>query len=74
MLMNQKIDMDQACFTYLDSIIGNSSMECINHLRMDRITFRILCELCWTYGIVKMIDQYDWRSKYVNLFTYSCPQ
>lgn len=38
---------------YLDSIIGNSDIECVNELRMDRRAFGLLCELLRTVGRVK---------------------
>lgn len=45
MLTSRHIDRDHARLTYLNSIICNSEVECINQLRIDRRTFTILCEL-----------------------------
>ncbi|KAH9722638.1 DDE Tnp4 domain-containing protein [Citrus sinensis] len=36
---------------YLDSIIGNSDIQCVNQLRMDRRTFGLLCELLRSRGL-----------------------
>lgn len=38
---------------YLDSIIGNSDIQCVNQLRMDRMTFGLLCELFRVNGGLK---------------------
>ncbi|KAH9762908.1 DDE Tnp4 domain-containing protein [Citrus sinensis] len=36
---------------YLDSIIGNSDIQCVNQLRIDRRTFGLLCELFRSRGL-----------------------
>ena len=36
---------------YLDSIIGNNDIQCVNQLRMDRRTFGLLCELLRSRGL-----------------------
>ncbi|XP_015893075.2 uncharacterized protein LOC107427220 [Ziziphus jujuba] len=53
LLRNRTFDRHETRLSYLDNIIGNSDVECINQLGMDRRTFGILCELLHTDGRVK---------------------
>ncbi|XP_034219068.1 uncharacterized protein LOC117630461 [Prunus dulcis] len=52
-LNNRSLVRRETRLRYLDSIIGNSDIKCVNELRMDRRTFGLLCDLLRQDGRVK---------------------
>ena len=52
-LNNRSFVRRETRLRYLESIIGNSDIECVNQLRMDRRTFGLLCDLLRQDGRVK---------------------
>ncbi|KAH9740756.1 DDE Tnp4 domain-containing protein [Citrus sinensis] len=51
LLMIRTFQFHATRLQYLDSIIGNSDIQCVNQLRMDRRTFGLLCELLRSRGL-----------------------
>ncbi|RXH97292.1 hypothetical protein DVH24_035960 [Malus domestica] len=52
-LTNLPLVRGELSLCYLNGIIGNTDIECVNELRMDRRTFGILCDLLRQDGRVK---------------------
>ncbi|RXH78119.1 hypothetical protein DVH24_040090 [Malus domestica] len=52
-LTNRSLVRREISLCYLNGIIGNTDIECVNELRMDRRTFAILCDLLRQDGRVK---------------------
>ncbi|KAH9801563.1 DDE Tnp4 domain-containing protein [Citrus sinensis] len=51
MIHSRTLQFHATRLQYLDSIIGNSDIQCVNQLRMDRRTFGLLCELLRSRGL-----------------------
>ncbi|CAN6579423.1 unnamed protein product [Malus baccata var. baccata] len=52
-LTNRSLVRRELSLCYLNGIIGNTDIECVNELRIDRRTFGILCDLLHQDGRVK---------------------
>ncbi|XP_060968634.1 uncharacterized protein LOC115718073 [Cannabis sativa] len=53
MFLDRTFARHETRLKYLDSLIGESDIACVNDLRMNRRTFGVLCELLHTDGRVK---------------------
>ncbi|KAL5570975.1 hypothetical protein UlMin_020572 [Ulmus minor] len=52
-LKNRSLVRHETRLEYLDSLIGNSDINCVDQLRMNKRTFGVLCELLHASGRVK---------------------